>query len=172
MVPRVTAHFLTTGSWRACRLVREREREREFGAHAHPVGKHQCIELDVSHNQKPVQRDKRCDVGSLGFVEDLLSCCVLNHLKRFDCTCYSPAWKWQGPGREVVACLEGRAWSSQCCTVQTCMIVLLKQCGLWESAVLVNNNNTENQILQPVLIGNEAALLQNDIKLLPACFQN
>ncbi len=37
--------------------------------------------------------------------------------------CSSPAWKWQGPGQEVVQhALSERAWSFWCCVVQSCKI--------------------------------------------------
>jgi len=53
----------------------------------------QYLELDVSCNRKPVQRDQQCDMGSFGFIEDQLSRCVLNHLKRFDCTSWKSSQK-------------------------------------------------------------------------------
>jgi len=53
----------------------------------------QYLELDVSCNRKPVQRDQQCDMGSFGFIEDQLSRCVLNHLKRFDCTSWMSSQK-------------------------------------------------------------------------------
>ncbi len=48
--------------------------------------------------------------------------------------CSSPAWKWQGPGQEVVQhALSERAWSFLCCVVQTCKIEQSLQRALWRS---------------------------------------
>ncbi len=43
-----------------------------------PIRKHQCLELNVSHNRQPVQGDKeRCNMGSFGLVEDHSCCCII-----------------------------------------------------------------------------------------------
>ncbi len=45
------------------------------------ICKHQCLELDASCNQEPVQGDKeRVAMGPFGFAEDKSCCCILNHL--------------------------------------------------------------------------------------------
>ncbi len=41
----------------------------------------ECLELDASSNQEPVQGDKeRCDMGPFGFVEEQSCRCIVNHL--------------------------------------------------------------------------------------------
>lgn len=120
---------LHSGFWRACKQM-------ELGECRARGCSVRCLEFDVSCNWWPVQWDKqRCDMSQAHRRPVAVLCsgsseevwlCVMEVQPAGRCS--SPAKKWQGPGREVVQHgTLGRAWSSWCCAMQTCI-----QCGLLE----------------------------------------
>ncbi len=76
------------------------------------ICKHQCLELDASCNQEPVQVDKeRCDLGPFGirwwpvvllYSESSVKVWLCMMEVQLEEHCSSTVLKWQGPGQEVV----------------------------------------------------------------------
>jgi len=92
MIPRGIVHLQKASFWRA------HKSERESLASGCLVGKHQCLEFDVSVYQQPVQTDEeRCDLRSLWLVEDHSHRSILDQLQRLDSSCssHTPVLSWQ-----------------------------------------------------------------------------